>query len=35
MEKSVARGLAVGDLFNDGNVDLVIENIDGPPDRPS
>ena len=31
MEKSVARGLAVGDLFNDGNVDLVIENIDGPP----
>jgi hypothetical protein len=31
LEKSVARGLAVGDLFNDGNVDLVIENIDGPP----
>jgi len=31
MEKSVARGLAVGDLFNDGNVDLVIENIDGSP----
>ena len=26
-----ARGLAVGDLFNDGNVDAVIENIDGPP----
>jgi hypothetical protein len=31
MEKSVARGLAVGDLFNDGNLDLVIENIDGSP----
>ena len=31
LEKTVARGLAVGDLFNDGNVDLVIENIDGPP----
>ena len=28
--KSVARGLAVGDLFNDGNVDMVIENVDGP-----
>jgi enediyne biosynthesis protein E4 len=31
MEKTVARGLAVGDFFNDGNLDLVIENIDGPP----
>ena len=30
-EKTVARGLAVGDLFNDGNLDVVIENIDGPP----
>ncbi len=26
-----ARGLATGDLFNDGNVDAVIENIDGSP----
>lgn len=26
-----ARGLAVGDLFNDGNVDAVVENIDGLP----
>jgi enediyne biosynthesis protein E4 len=31
MQKSVARGLAVGDLFNDGNLDVVIENIDGAP----
>jgi hypothetical protein len=30
-ETTVARGLAVGDLFNNGNLDLVIENIDGPP----
>ena len=30
-EKQVSRGLAVGDLFNDGNLDLVIENIDGRP----
>ncbi len=30
-EKTVARGLAVGDLFNDGNMDVVIENIDGHP----
>lgn len=28
---SAARGLAVGDLFNDGNIDAVIENIDGSP----
>jgi hypothetical protein len=31
MEKSVARGVTVGDLFNDGNLDAVIENIDGAP----
>jgi hypothetical protein len=31
MEKRVARGLAVGDLFNDGNMDVVIENLDGSP----
>ncbi len=24
-EKQVSRGLAVGDLFNDGNMDVVIE----------
>lgn len=30
-KKDVARGLAVGDLFNDGNMDVVIENIDGRP----
>ena len=28
---SAARGLAVGDLFNDGHMDAVIENIDGSP----
>jgi hypothetical protein len=27
----VSRGLAVGDLFNDGNMDAVVENIDGRP----
>jgi hypothetical protein len=27
----VSRGLAVGDLFNDGNVDVVIEDLDGKP----
>src|SRR3984893_7811375 len=26
-----SRGLAVGDLFNDGNMDVVIENLDGSP----
>jgi hypothetical protein len=30
-EKQVSRGLAVADLFNDGNVDVVIENLDGSP----
>jgi hypothetical protein len=29
--KQVARGLAVGDLFNDGNMDVVIEDLIGPP----
>ncbi len=27
----VSRGLAVGDLFNDGQVDVVVEDIDGAP----
>ena len=31
MEKRVSRGLAVGDLFNDGNMDVVIEDLIGPP----
>jgi enediyne biosynthesis protein E4 len=30
-EKRVSRGLAVGDLFNDGNIDLVISDLDGSP----
>jgi hypothetical protein len=30
-EPRVARGLAVGDLFNDGNLDLVIGELDGAP----
>ena len=30
-EKRVGRGLAVGDLFNDGNMDVVIEDLDGTP----
>jgi hypothetical protein len=29
--KRVSRGLAVGDLFNSGNLDVVIENLDGAP----
>jgi len=29
--KQVSRGLAVGDLFNDGNMDVVVENLDGSP----
>jgi hypothetical protein len=27
----VSRGLAVGDLFNDGNMDVVISDLDGAP----
>jgi len=27
----VSRGVAVGDLFNDGHVDIVVENVDGKP----
>jgi hypothetical protein len=30
-QKRVSRGLAVGDLFNDGNLDIVINDLDGPP----
>ncbi len=30
-EPQVSRGLAVGDLFNDGNMDVVINNLDGAP----
>lgn len=30
-QKRVSRGLAVGDLFNDGNVDVVISDLDGAP----
>jgi hypothetical protein len=30
-ERQVSRGLAVADLFNDGNMDIVIENLDGGP----
>jgi hypothetical protein len=30
-EKRVSRGLAVGDLFNDGNIDVVVADIDGAP----
>jgi hypothetical protein len=31
LEKRVSRGVAVGDLFNDGNMDLIIEDLDGSP----
>ncbi len=31
-EERVLRGLAVGDLFNDGNMDVVIEDLDGAPE---
>ena len=30
-EKRVSRGLAVGDLFNDGNMDVVVGDLDGGP----
>jgi enediyne biosynthesis protein E4 len=30
-ERRVSRGLAVGDLFNDGNIDVVVGDIDGAP----
>ena len=30
-QSRVSRGVAVGDLFNDGQVDIVIENLDGRP----
>lgn len=30
-EKRVSRGVAIGDLFNDGNVDVVVEDLDGAP----
>jgi enediyne biosynthesis protein E4 len=31
MERHVSRGLAVGDLFNDGNMDAVVGDLDGGP----
>jgi hypothetical protein len=31
IEKRVSRGVAVGDLFNDGNLDIVVEDLDGSP----
>ncbi|MGH9346841.1 MAG: CRTAC1 family protein [Vicinamibacterales bacterium] len=31
MEERVSRGLAIGDLDNDGRVDVVINDLDGPP----
>ena len=31
IEPRVSRGLAVGDLFNDGNMDVVVEDLDGRP----
>ena len=31
LEKRVSRGVAVGDLFNDGNMDVVIEDLDASP----
>ncbi|HEX6879480.1 MAG TPA: CRTAC1 family protein, partial [Terriglobales bacterium] len=30
-QNRVLRGLAAGDLFNDGNIDLVVEDLDGLP----
>ncbi len=29
LRKRVSRGLAIGDLFNDGNLDLVVGDLDG------
>ncbi len=29
--RQVARGLAVGNLFNDGKMDIVVENLEGKP----
>ena len=31
VENRVSRGLAVGDLFNDGNMDAVVEDLEGSP----
>src|SRR5437016_4026730 len=31
LEKRAARGAAFGDLFNDGHIDVVVEDIDGSP----
>lgn len=31
LERRISRGLAVGDLFNDGNMDVVIEDLEGLP----
>ena len=31
MEPQISRGLAAGDLFNDGQMDVVINNLDGAP----
>jgi hypothetical protein len=30
-QRRVSRGLAVGDLFNDGNIDMVVGDLDGAP----
>ena len=31
MQPRVSRGLAVGDLFNEGQIDVIVEDIDGAP----